>query len=42
MSEPLLPITRWHGMMIEIGLAPLARPTARTALASPMRRASAP
>ena len=30
-SEPSAPMTRWHGTMIEIGLRPLARPTAREA-----------
>src|SRR5450755_2989749 len=30
-SLPLLPITRWQGMMIGIGLDPLASPTAREA-----------
>ena len=30
-SDPSAPITRWHGTMIEIGLRPLASPTAREA-----------
>src|SRR5947207_1119139 len=35
-----LPIPRWHGMMIGMGLLPFANPTARTALGLPMRSAS--
>ena len=27
-----VPMTRWHGIIMAIGLRPLARPTARTAL----------
>jgi len=34
---PSLPITRWHGMMMGMGLQPFANPTARTALGLPMR-----
>jgi Carboxypeptidase regulatory-like domain len=38
-SPPSLPITRWHGTTIEIGLRPLAAPTARIALGLPRRTA---
>ena len=41
-SLPLLPITRWQGMMMGIGFAPFARPTAREALGLPTRSASSP
>ena len=39
-SAPLLPITRWQGNMIGIGLRPFAAPTARTALGEPTLFAS--
>ncbi len=43
MSDPSAPITRWHGTMIEIGLRPLARPTAREATGDlPSAAATAP
>jgi len=41
-SEPSAPMTRWQGSTIGTGLAPLAAPTARTALGKRMRRASVP
>src|SRR5947209_3049691 len=40
---PSLPMTRWHGTMTEIGLDPLARPTARDATSRlPSARAMEP
>ena len=41
-SRPPAPMTRWQGMRIEIGLQPLAAPTARTALGRPRFLASSP
>ena len=41
-SFPEAPITRWHGTTIEIGLRPLARPTALDEPGDPMRFASSP
>src|SRR3569833_901023 len=38
-SAPLLPITRWHGATMEMGLRPLAAPTARYAVGLPTARA---
>jgi outer membrane usher protein len=38
-SAPLVPTTRWHGAMIEMGLRPFAAPTARDALGRPIWRA---
>jgi hypothetical protein len=35
-------MTRWQGTTIEIGLRPLAAPTAREAVGAPRRAASAP
>jgi hypothetical protein len=32
-------MTRWHGTTIQIGLAPLAAPTARAAVGLPIARA---
>jgi len=33
-SDPSLPITRWHGTMMMMGFLPLAAPTARAAAAA--------
>ena len=41
-SDPSLPITRWHGTTIGSGLRPFARPTARTAVGRPMALAMSP
>src|SRR5713101_2684448 len=41
-SFPVLPITRWQGTTTGMGLAPLARPTARDPLGFPILRASSP
>src|SRR5579859_3280961 len=41
-SEPPAPISRWHGMTIEIGLRPFASPTARAADGRLRRAASWP
>ena len=38
-SEPSLPIHRWHGTMIGMGFFPLAPPTALTALGLPIASA---
>jgi outer membrane usher protein len=35
-SDPLDPMTRWHGAMIEIGFLPFAAPTARNAVGLPI------
>src|SRR5450432_152233 len=39
---PDAPITRWQGMMMQIGFLPLAAPTARTAAGAPITRAMCP
>ena len=36
-NAPLLPMTRWQGMMIGIGFAPFAAPTARVAFGAANR-----
>ena len=38
-SEPSLPITRWHGATMEIGFFPFAAPTARKARCLPIELA---
>ncbi|QEG31908.1 hypothetical protein GobsT_67550 [Gemmata obscuriglobus] len=39
-NAPDEPITRWRGLMIEIGFFLLAAPTARAAFEAPIRSAS--
>ena len=41
-SLPVAPITRWHGVTIEMGFLPLAAPTARTASGCPILPATWP
>ena len=44
-EKPPIPFpatTRWHGIMIRIGFAPTAPPTARAAVGQPIRRAISP
>ncbi len=40
--DPSAPMTRWHGTMIEIGLRPLASPTAREPFGWPIALAVSP